>query len=37
MELAKPSPNEDYGYITTGIYPLKGVIPFADEKNEEGN
>lgn len=25
-QLAKLSPNEYYGYITTGIYPLKGII-----------
>ena len=36
-ELAKLSPNEYYEYVTTGIYPLKGVIPSADENNEEGN
>ena len=35
-ELAKLSPNEYYEYITTGIYPLKGVIPSA-YRNEEGN
>ena len=35
-ELAKLSPNEYYTYITTGIYPLKGVIP-SRNKNEEGN
>lgn len=35
-ELAKLSPNEYYEYITTGIYPLKGVIPSAN-KDEEGN
>ena len=35
-ELAKLSPNEYYTYITTGIYPLKGVIPSMN-KNEEGN
>lgn len=36
-ELAKLSPNEYYDYVTTGIYPLKGLIPSADEDNEEGN
>ena len=36
-ELAKLSPNEYYEYITTGIYPLKGVIPSAKKDNEEGN
>lgn len=36
-ELAKLSPNEYYDYVTTGIYPLKGVIPSADEDTEEGN
>jgi len=35
-ELAKLSPNEYYEYITTGIYPLKGVIPYVN-KDEEGN
>lgn len=25
-QLAKLSPNEYYGYITTGIYPLEGII-----------
>ena len=33
-ELAKLSPNEYYEYIMTGIYPLKGVFPFANEKEE---
>ena len=36
-ELAKLSPNEYYEYITTGIYPLKGVIPSANKDDEEGN
>ena len=36
-ELAKLSPNEYYDYVTTGIYPLKGVIPSVDKDNEEGN
>ena len=36
-ELAKLSPNEYYTYITTGIYPLKGVIPPANTDDEEGN
>jgi len=36
-ELTKLSPNEYYEYITTGIYPLKGVIPSANKDNEEGN
>ena len=30
-ELAKLSPNEYYDYVTTGIYPLKGVIPSSDK------
>lgn len=25
-QLAKLSPNEYYGYITTGVYPLKGIV-----------
>lgn len=33
-KLAKLSPNEYYQYITTGIYPLKGIIN-APEKEEE--
>lgn len=33
-ELAKLSPNEYYEYITTGRYPLKGVIPLADMAEE---
>jgi len=36
-ELAKLSPNEYYEYITTGIYPIKGVIPSANKDDEEGN
>jgi transposase InsO family protein len=36
-KLARLSPNEYYEYITTGIYPLKGVIPSTDLDNEEGN
>lgn len=36
-ELAKLSPNEYYKYITTGIYPLKDIIPVIDEEAEEGN
>lgn len=36
-ELAKLSPNEYYQYITTGIYPIKGVSASADMDNEEGN
>jgi len=35
--LAKLSPNEYYEYITTGIYPLKDVIPSTKMDNEEGN
>jgi hypothetical protein len=35
-KLAKLSPNEYYEYITTGTYPLKGVIPSTD-LDEEGN
>lgn len=31
-QLAKLSPNEYYGYIMTGIYPLKGII---NEREEE--
>lgn len=31
-QLAKLSPDEYYGYITTGIYPLKGII---NERKEE--
>ena len=31
-ELAKLSPNEYYNYITTGIYPLKGIV---NENREE--
>ena len=36
-ELARLSPNEYFEYVTTGIYPLKGVIHSADKDNEEGN
>jgi len=36
-ELAKLSPNEYYEYITTGIYPLKELIPSANKDNEEGH
>ena len=36
-ELAKLSPNEYYEYITTGIYPLKGVIPSTNKDDEEVN
>ena len=35
-ELAKLSPNEYYEYITTGIYPLKGIIPLTEVSDEEG-
>jgi transposase InsO family protein len=35
-KLARLSPNEYYEYITTGIYPLKGVIPSAELEGEEG-
>ena len=35
--LAKLSPNEYYNYITTGIYPLKDIIPSVKMDNEEGN
>lgn len=35
--LAKLSPNEYHQYITTGIYPIKGKIPFTDTNDEEGN
>ena len=35
--LAKLSPNEYYDYITTGIYPLKDIIPSIQMDNEEGN
>lgn len=31
-QLAKLSPDEYYGYITTGIYPLKGIV---NEREEE--
>ena len=36
-ELAKLSPNEYYEYITTGIYPIKGIIPSANKDDEEVN
>jgi transposase InsO family protein len=36
-KLARLSPNEYYEYITTGIYPLKGVAPSAEMDNEDGN
>jgi hypothetical protein len=36
-KLARLSPNEYYEYITTGIYPLKGVAPSADMGDEDGN
>ena len=35
--LAKLSPNEYYDYITTGIYPLKDIIPSSKMDKEEGN
>lgn len=35
-ELAKLSPNEYYEYITTGIYPLKGIVPVSNKKTEKG-
>ena len=35
-ELAKLAPNEYYEYITTGIYPLKGIIPLTEVIDEEG-
>lgn len=35
--LAKLSPNEYYEYVTTGIYPIKGVSPSKDKDDEEGN
>lgn len=31
-QLGKLSPDEYYGYITTGIYPLKGIIGESQEK-----
>lgn len=34
--LAKLSPNEYYDYITTGIYPLKDIIPSSKMDKEEG-
>ena len=36
-KLAKLSPNEYYEYITTGIYPLKGINPSTNMNDEEGN
>lgn len=36
-KLAKLSPNEYYEYITTGIYPLRGVVPLKDRNDGEGN
>ena len=36
-ELAKLSPNEYYEYITTDIYPIKGIIPSANKDDEEVN
>jgi len=36
-KLARLSPNEYYKYITTGIYPLKGLVPPTDRGDEEGN
>ena len=36
-ELAKLSPNEYYENITTGIYPIKGIIPSANKDDEEVN
>lgn len=35
--LAKLSPNEYYDYITTGIYPLKDIMPSSKMDKEEGN
>lgn len=35
-KLAKLSPNEYYEYITTGIYPIKGITPSINT-NKEGN
>jgi len=32
-QMAKLSPNEYYEYITTGIYPLKGIVD--ESKNEQ--
>lgn len=32
-QLAKLSPDEYYGYITTGIYPLKGIISESQEEH----
>ena len=42
-QLAKLSPNEYYDYITTGVYPLRGVIKEprrkegCDSRNKEEN
>lgn len=36
-KLAKLSPNEYYEYITSGIYPLRGVVPLKDRNDGEGN
>lgn len=33
-QLAKLSPNEYYGYITTGIYPLKGIVSENENKHK---
>lgn len=33
-QLAKLSPNEYYGYITTGIYPLKGIVNEGQNEHE---
>lgn len=32
-QLAKLSPNEYYGYITTGVYPLEGIINVKDNEH----
>lgn len=37
MEISQVVSNEYYEYISTGIYPLKGVTPSVDMDNEEGN
>ena len=33
-QLAKLSPNEYYGYITTGIYPLKGIVNESENEHK---
>lgn len=31
-QLAKLSPDEYYGYITTGIYPLEGIVSYKENE-----